>query len=348
MIILPLVGIVIQEQIVAGIGQLPVQIVPDDDLGAGIAGKVVPEPFGVDAFGRQLALDPDAAVAGFFTQVPLTAGIGGIGLAGFIGLLPAGHFVDQDAAVDAHAVGAPEGFRLESADPADHKKLPGGGLMEERGFVLGEAGGTEHGGKELAVLKDIQTLLELVDDQAVVLVNLYLFQAFGFDISLELFGEDLDGGVFLGRRVGFDQGPVSFFPENMNRLACTGDNADVVLAFFIRLCQDPDLFPLLSFNDSDGLGQDLPDGRFVHAAHLQVPETDVVIAFHGALLVRRMVKDIGSEQRIRRGEVFVFPLNILIFFCKSKKRDEQENKQEGEQAFHLNHCFPYMVRNQIE
>ena len=29
-------------------------------------------------------------------------------------------------------------------------------------------------------------------------------------------------------------------------------------------------------------------------------------------------------------------------------KEEQENKQEGEQAFHLNHCFPYMVRNQIE
>ena len=42
MVVLTASGIVVQEQVVGGIIQFPVQVVPDDDLGVGLAGKMVP------------------------------------------------------------------------------------------------------------------------------------------------------------------------------------------------------------------------------------------------------------------------------------------------------------------
>ena len=135
----------------------------------------------------------------------------------------------------------------------------------------------------------------------------------------------VDGGTFLGGGIGFDQGPVAFLPQDMDRLAGAGDDADVVFTLFIRLRQDTDLFPLLSLNDGDGLGQDFPDGRLIHAAHLQVPEADVVIALNGAVLVGRMIKDVGGEQRVRGGEVFVLPLeDIEVFFRQTGYRKKNE------------------------
>ncbi len=73
MVILTVNRVIVQEQVVAGIGQLPVQVVPDDDFGIRAAGEIVPEPLGIDSFRGQLALDPDTAVAGLLAQVPLAA-----------------------------------------------------------------------------------------------------------------------------------------------------------------------------------------------------------------------------------------------------------------------------------
>ena len=53
--------------------------------------------------------------------------------------------------------------------------------MEEVGFVFGKAGGAQQGAEKLSLFKNIQALLELIDDQAVGLVNLFLFQTAGLE-----------------------------------------------------------------------------------------------------------------------------------------------------------------------
>ena len=50
-------GVIVQQEAVVRITQFPVHVIPDDDLGIGLAGKMIPEPFGIDAFRGQLALD---------------------------------------------------------------------------------------------------------------------------------------------------------------------------------------------------------------------------------------------------------------------------------------------------
>ena len=134
MVVFPGFGVVIQGQIVVRVAQLPVLIVPDDDLGIRLAGEVIPEPFDIDPFGGFFLLDPDSAVAGLLAQVALAAGI-------ILDLLPVvpdadavGNLVDEYSAVDAHTHFADQGFRREIAHPADDEELAGGGFVEGGGL----------------------------------------------------------------------------------------------------------------------------------------------------------------------------------------------------------------------
>ena len=108
--------------------------------------QVVPEPLGIDPFRGQLALDPDAAVAGLFTEVTLAAGIVPVGLAGgFVGAQEARDLMQEDAGIDTHPHIAPEAAGPEAADPGDDQKLAGRGFG--KGCVgLGKTGGAQEGG----------------------------------------------------------------------------------------------------------------------------------------------------------------------------------------------------------
>ena len=296
---------------------------------------MIPKPFGVDVFGRQLALNPDAAVAGLLPEIAFTPGIGRIGFTGFVGFLPAGNFVDQDTAVNAYAIGAPEGFRLETANPADHEEFPGGSFMEKVGFVLCETGGAQQGAEELSLFEDIEPLLKLINDQAVGLVHFLCFEAAGFDPALEVLSKDLHGGAFLGRGIGFNQGPVSFLLQDVNTLAGAGDHTHIVSAFLIRLGEDTYLFPLFAGKHCYRLGEHLPDGFLIHTAHFQIPEAQFMVTFDSAELIGRMVEDIRGEKGILHVcELFPFLFHFFCLFSEGQEgKEEQENQQQGQEFF---------------
>ena len=125
----------------------------------------------------------------------------------------------------------------------------------------------------------------------------------------------------------------------MDALAGAGDDAHIVGAFLIRLSQDPDLFPLLSLDDGDGLGQDLPDHRLVHMPHFQGPEAQVMVAPDRAALVGRMVEGIRRQERIRGGQVHFLPVQVLpvqvflLHFGKNTEGEQRKDQEERNEAF---------------
>ena len=208
--------------------------------------------------------------------------------------------------------------------------------MEEVGFVFGKTCGAQKGAEELSLFKNIQALLELIDDQAVGLVNLLLLQAAGFDPTLELLGKNLDGRSFFRGGIGFDQGPVSFLAQHMNGLAGAGHNADIIGAFLIRFGQNTHLFPLLACQDGHRLGEHLPDIGFIHMAHFQVPEARIVIALNGAVLIGRMVEDIGGEKGIPLFRDLLpflsfFPFLVPFFRGGKAGKEKQESQEKGKE-----------------
>ena len=123
----------------------------------------------------------------------------------------------------------------------------------------------------------------------------------------------------------------------MDALAGAGYDADIVGAFFIRFGEDTHLFPLLACQDGHRLGEDFPDGRFIHMAHFHGPEAGIVVAFDGAAFIGRMVEDIGGEKGIPFfGNFFPF-LGLFPFFLpflrKGKARKEQEHQEKGKEFF---------------
>ena len=185
-------------------------------------------------------------------------------------------------------------------------------------------------------VEDRQALLELIDDEAVMLINLDLLQAFGFDPALELFGENLDGGILLGGGVGLNEGPVPLLIQDVDRLAGAGDDADIVGTLLIRLREDADLFPLLALDNGDRGGKDFPDGFLIRGAHFQVPETVFVAAVVRAEVGGGHIEGVCRQEGIRRGKVDILFFHIKVFLCKGAqgKKDDKNKKQEAFQIAH--------------
>ena len=55
-------------------------------------------------------------------------------------------------------------------------------------------------------------------------------------------------------------------------------------------------------------------------------------AFDGGVLVGRMVKDVGREERVRRGKVLFLPLQVfpvqVFLFCFGINAEREEGKKE--------------------
>ena len=67
-----------------------------------------------------------------------------------------------------------------------------------------------------------------------------------------------------------------------------------------------------------------------------MPEADIMVALHGAVFIRRMVKHVGRKQRIRRGKVFVLPFKVL-FLRKHIGRQKEEDQEKSNQSVHVSH-----------
>ena len=183
--------------------------------------------------------------------------------------------------------------------PADDGEFPRRGFVEGR-VLPGKAGGAQQGGEQMPFPVDIQPLLQLVDHQAVFLVHRQLLQQLRLHIALESLRPDLHPGALLRRGIGLDQRPVPFLPQHMHPLAGAGHHAHIVLAVLLRPGPDPDLIPLVSLQHGHGLGQHLPDQLLVRFPLRHLPEAEIMVAEHLAVLVGRPENQIVSRQRFRR------------------------------------------------
>ena len=155
-------GVVVQRQVIVGdlyLTALPV--LPDDQ--AGVLDAVVPQPGHVDALGRALALHADAAVGRLGAQL----GLAGLVVLAAILLLHVGYLVEQIAVIEADGHGAGQVVALELAHCAGEQELAGAGLVVGLALV-GQTRRYQQRGQQLAVLKDIHALGQLVDDQGVI------------------------------------------------------------------------------------------------------------------------------------------------------------------------------------
>ena len=124
--------------------------------------EIIKEPFSVNAFGRGVALHPDAAVAGLFPEMTFVGGIVQVPLTGSIRSQRAGNLMDEDAAVDAHPCIAAIVSGPEHTFPTDNEEFPGGSL-QGRNILRWNTGRNHERGKELSVAKHIHPLQKLVD-----------------------------------------------------------------------------------------------------------------------------------------------------------------------------------------
>ena len=133
---------------------------------------------------------------GFFAQILLAFFV----VPGFTSVFflgnRAGDLMQKDAVIDADAHVAEQGARPEAAGVGNGIELTCRGFVKRR-ISPREPGGTQQGGNQAAVLKDENTLLQLIDDKADVLGDFLRFQPAGLDVTGKAGGKDANPAALL-------------------------------------------------------------------------------------------------------------------------------------------------------
>ena len=221
-------------------------------------------------------------MAGAGAQLGLTVFI----VLGAVGIFDVRHLVQQIAAVKAQAHAAHQVIGFEIAHAGDDHKLARARFVIRLALVI-QPGGYGQGGKELAILKDIQRLGQFVNDHAIIGTHIIGFQLVGADIAGYKGVPGLDLGIMEGAGIRFHQRPaVAAGFQHMHGLGRARYHAHTLAAVAGLGAQD-NLLLLPHIHHLNGRGQHGPHSGLVGNIHGRAP------------VAARMLRMIAAQMRGR-------------------------------------------------